>query len=366
MAPLGIEHFFEGCRTTPLPTLKCTDVEASSIASDLDRFDTAYDAFRGLADGLYHIDLRRFSRGTTSEDAAGVLLEGGWEKLQELVHLPRTWPLAHLTIPLEGLSKQIDRLLEGYCLQILATNRDPAIHNGKVLQMASHLTWIFAEYLADTIAWLMRSILEHDTKILFDKDTQLLLTPKFWILPLYRELLNSARRIRRSPSSERARGCTGLVKVICKENKEQKGKRKYHAGTPHPKIYPMVLGGAAWSLCFMSGSELAGHLWWLIGSLAGRPHRMNLHIHKVGPPQGLPNRIPKHLRGIKAVMVLLLKVKQWRRMTPYPFGSSCFGSNPRGQVVVGSCTGHHASVVHWLLCHHASVVFLWLTAPGCT
>ena len=91
-----------------------------------------------------------------------------------------------------------------------------------------------SEYLADTIAWLMRSILGHDSKILFDKDTQLLLTPKFWVLPLYREFLNSARRIRPSPSSERARGCTGLVKVICKENKEQKGKRKYHAGTPHP------------------------------------------------------------------------------------------------------------------------------------
>ena len=30
------------------------------------------------------------------------------------------------------------------------------------------------------------------------------------------------------------RCCTGLVKVICRENKEQKGKRKYHAGTPHP------------------------------------------------------------------------------------------------------------------------------------
>ena len=80
----------------------------------------------------------------------------------------------------------------------------------------------------------MRSILGHASKILFDNDTQLLLTPKFWILPLYRELLNSARRIRPSASSERARGCTGLVKVICKENKEQKGKRKYHAGTPHP------------------------------------------------------------------------------------------------------------------------------------
>ena len=84
---------------------------------------------------------------------------------------------------------------------------------------------------------------EPSVKILFDNDTQPLLTPSFWILPLYRELLNSARRIRPSASSERARGCTGLVKIICKENKEQRGKRKYHAGTPHPNdrgIYPMV------------------------------------------------------------------------------------------------------------------------------
>eukprot|EP00434_Breviolum_minutum_P024134 symbB.v1.2.021305.t1/scaffold1793.1/size101111/2 len=187
---------------------ECTILEASSVAS---RFDTAYEAFRDLADGLYTIDLTRYSRGVTSEDAAGVQLLNGQEKLQELVHLPRTWPLARLTIPLAGLSKQIDRLLEGYCFQILATNRDPEAHNGRVIQTATHLTWILAEYLADTIAWLLRSILDHASKILFDNDTQPLLTPKFWILPLYRELLNSARRIRPSPSSERARGCTGLA-----------------------------------------------------------------------------------------------------------------------------------------------------------
>ena len=64
------------------------------MASDQDRFDTSYDAFRDLANGLYHIDLRRYSRGVTSEDAAGVPLLDGQEKLQELVHLPGTWPLA--------------------------------------------------------------------------------------------------------------------------------------------------------------------------------------------------------------------------------------------------------------------------------
>ena len=158
----------------------------------------------------------------------------GQEKLRELVHLPRNWPLARLTIPLGGLSKQIDRLLEGYCFQILATNRDPDVRNGKIIQTASQLTWILAEYLADTIAWLMRSILDHASKILFDNDTEPLLTPGFWILSLYRELLNSARRIRPSAASERARGCTGLVKLICKENKEQRGKRKFHEGEPHP------------------------------------------------------------------------------------------------------------------------------------
>ena len=151
------------------------------MASDQDRFDTAYEAFRDLSAGLYDIDTTRYSRGVTSEDAPGVELA---EKLRELVHLPRNWPLARLTIPLGGLSKQIDRLLEGYCFQILATNRDPDAHNGKVIQTATHLTWILAEYLADTIAWLMRSILDNASKILFDNDTEPLLTPGFWILAL--------------------------------------------------------------------------------------------------------------------------------------------------------------------------------------
>ena len=146
--------------------------------------------------------------------------------------------------PLSGLSKQIDRLLEGYCFQILATNRDPDAHNGKIIQTATHLTWILAEYLADTIAWLMRSILDHASKILFDHDTEPLLTPGFWILPLYRELLNSARRNRPSAASERARGCTGLVKLICKENKKQRGKGKFHEGGAAPqrqrRIYRVV------------------------------------------------------------------------------------------------------------------------------
>ena len=41
---------------------ECTDMEASSIASDQDRFDTAYEALQDLANDLYYIDLTRYSR----------------------------------------------------------------------------------------------------------------------------------------------------------------------------------------------------------------------------------------------------------------------------------------------------------------
>ena len=37
---------------------ECTNIEASSISSDQDRFDTAYEAFQDLANDLYYIDLR--------------------------------------------------------------------------------------------------------------------------------------------------------------------------------------------------------------------------------------------------------------------------------------------------------------------
>ena len=97
-------------------------------------------SFRNLANDLYYIDLRRYSRHITSKDAAGVL--------------------------------SLDGHLRGSC----------------------EVFW----------AMTLRSYL---IKTLNCFDTYLL---------------------------KESRGCTGLVKVICKENKKQKGKRKYHAGTSHP------------------------------------------------------------------------------------------------------------------------------------
>ena len=51
------------------------------------------------------------------------------------------------------------------------------------------------------------------------------------------ELKNNTQQCLSQPTkSERARGCTGLVQLICKENKEQRGKRTFHEGAPTPMI----------------------------------------------------------------------------------------------------------------------------------
>jgi len=79
-----------------------TILEASLVASDQDGFGVAYEALPDLSEGLYDIDTRQCARGGTSDDAPGVKLSDGEAKLRELVHLPRNWPLARLTIPLGG------------------------------------------------------------------------------------------------------------------------------------------------------------------------------------------------------------------------------------------------------------------------
>ena len=102
----GAESGWSGVSDNSSTDSECTILEASSVASDQDRFDTAYEAFRDLSAGLYDIDATRYCRGVTSEDAPGVKLIDGQEKLRELVHLPRKWPLAPLTIPLTWRAQQ--------------------------------------------------------------------------------------------------------------------------------------------------------------------------------------------------------------------------------------------------------------------
>ena len=99
--------------------------DGSSEESDLDKFEEAFDEFGKLTHGLDDIDNERGLVGTTSDDVPGIPLNGGFDTLLTLANVPNTWPLARLTFPLSGFCKQLERLLEGYCLEILAANAYP-------------------------------------------------------------------------------------------------------------------------------------------------------------------------------------------------------------------------------------------------
>ena len=135
--------------------------------------------------------------------------------MQSLANVPKTWPLARLTVPLSGFSKHLERLLEGFCLEVYATNANPDEQLGSIKSFAKDLVLALAFHLAELIASLLRQVLDHPTKVMYDPETEVLFLPQFWLFPIYRELLNTASRNRPSKNSEVRRAASGLVKVLC-------------------------------------------------------------------------------------------------------------------------------------------------------
>ena len=135
--------------------------DGSSDVSDLDKFEEAYKEFSRLTAGVDEVALDRIVAGNTNDDVPGLVLEGGLDTLQTLANVPKTWPLARLTIPLSGFSKQLERLVEGYCMDVMATNAQPDLHLPSIKKFAKDLVLLFAFHLAERISSLLRQVLDH-------------------------------------------------------------------------------------------------------------------------------------------------------------------------------------------------------------
>ena len=219
--------------------------DASSEISDIEQFDEAYDEFGKFTRGVDPDVFERGGPGHTHDDVAGLDVDGGLETLKQLANVPKSWPLARLTIPLSALSKHLERLIEGFCMELVVTNHSPEEQLQHVKKFAKDLVVSFAMHMAQTIASLMRHVLNHPTKVLYDPDNEMLFLPLFWFLPLYRELLNTASRHRPTRESELRRSASGVLKVICRTiPKEAKGKGK-GKGKP-PKQGSALAGFQEW------------------------------------------------------------------------------------------------------------------------
>ena len=113
--------------------------------------------------------------------------------------------------------------------EVMATNAKPELHLPSIKKFAKDLVLLFAFHLAERISSLLRQALDHPKKVLYDPESEVLFLPQFWLLPIYRELLNTASRNRPSRDSELRRSASGLVKALCKPSDSAaggKGKRK--------------------------------------------------------------------------------------------------------------------------------------------
>ena len=84
----------------------------------------------------------------SSEDGSSELLLARPMMMCRGLHWKEVWipskRLPRLTIPLSGFSKQLERLLEGYCMEVMATNARPDLHLPSIEKFAKDLVLLFA------------------------------------------------------------------------------------------------------------------------------------------------------------------------------------------------------------------------------
>ena len=136
-----------------------------------------------------------------------------YDKLQRLELVPQRWPLARLSISLQKCVDHLDRVLAGCCWEVHATRADPEESLSSLRQVSKCLTMLLAIYLAKEVAAILREILTHPTKRLYDDSTAHLLCSNYWVQPIYQELLHSSSRYNATRTGEKNRPSNGLARI---------------------------------------------------------------------------------------------------------------------------------------------------------
>ena len=132
----------------------------SSLASDAEQYERMQASYAAVG--------RDFK---DQEDFLG----SEYRKLQRLELVPQRWPLARLSFSLQKCVDHLDRVLAGCCWEVYATRADPEESLSSLRQVSKCLTMLLAIYLAKEVAAILREILTHPTKRLYDDSTAHLL-----------------------------------------------------------------------------------------------------------------------------------------------------------------------------------------------
>ena len=118
----------------------------------------------------------------------------------------------------------LDRVVAGCCWEVQATRVNPPESLLSLHRVAKCLTMQLAVYLAKEVAAILRAVLTHETKKLYNDGTVHLLCSNYWIQPIYQELLHSSSRYNATREGERKRPSSGLVRVAAHPRPPKKRK----------------------------------------------------------------------------------------------------------------------------------------------
>ena len=170
----------------------------SSLASDAEQYESMQASYAAVG------------RDFQDQEA---FIGSEYHKLQRLELVPQRWPLARLSFSLQKCVDHLDRVLAGCCWEVHATRADPEESLSSRRQVSKCLTMLLAIYLAKEVAVILRGILTHSTKKLYDDSTVHLLCSNYWVQPIYQELLHSSSRYNATRTGERNRPSNGLARI---------------------------------------------------------------------------------------------------------------------------------------------------------
>ena len=155
-------------------------------------------------------ELMQIAYAAVGKDFTGQedLIGSEYRKLQKLEMVPERWPLARLSFSLQTCVDHLDRVLAGCCWDVQATRTTPS-ESPSLHQVAKCLTMKLAVHLAKEVAAILRAVLTHETKKLYNDSTVHLLCSNYWIQPIYQELLHSSSRYNATREGERKRPSSG-------------------------------------------------------------------------------------------------------------------------------------------------------------
>ena len=128
--------------------------------------------------------------------------------------LPNSWPMARLSITLDGLVMQVEKVAMTAAMEIIASHVAPEECLPELTRLAKDLTVALALHLADLVASFLTGVLVGQAVLLFGTNTAALLQASYWVRPIFEELLYVSSHGFQGAEVEARRASNGLVKIV--------------------------------------------------------------------------------------------------------------------------------------------------------